>query len=276
MEKLKSHKSFNGSTSFFEHQSSMTKTKMKFSIIEPQGEIKGAIIWLSGLTCTEENFVTKANAQKLASKLGVLIACPDTSPRGLDLPGEHDSYDFGSGAGFYVDATTKVYEENYKMYSYVNTEFYELINQTYNFDSNISIMGHSMGGHGALVIGLKNPEKYKSISAFSPITHPTESAWGQKAFTGYLGDNQSLWKSYDACELLKSGFKHKSLILVDQGTDDQFYPDQLLTNHLKEACASNNQNCSVNLREGFDHSYYFISSFIEDHINHHFKYLTNA
>lgn len=268
MKNLKTHKCFDGVTQFWSHDSSETKTEMKFSTFIPAGAVKNCIIWLSGLTCNEENFITKAGAQKVLAQTNTMVICPDTSPRGLNLPGEHESFDFGSGAGFYVDATTTSYKENYRMYSYINEELYQIVNKEFN-QSNISIMGHSMGGHGALVIGLRNPGKYKTISAFSPIVNPIECGWGLKAFTGYLGENKDKWKAYDACELLKSGHKHPGKILVHQGEADDFLKEQLLTNNLIEMSQTLNQACDVKLMPGYDHSYYFISTFIEEHIKHH-------
>lgn len=275
MEKLKSHLCHGGVTEFWKHQSSETKTEMKFSVHRPvdESEIRGGLIWLSGLTCTDENFITKAAAQKTLSEQKLVVICPDTSPRGLDLPDEHESYDFGSGAGFYVDATTEGYANHYRMYSYINSELYKLFNEKYNLKGNISLFGHSMGGHGALTIGLKNPEKYKSVSAFSPIVNPVECAWGQKALKGYLGDDSESWKNYDACHLLTEGKLHPSEILVEQGLADEFYPAQLLTENLERASETAGQKLKINYREGYDHSYYFISTFVENHILHHAQYL---
>lgn len=271
MKCLKSHKTFEGKTEFWSHQSKEVKTEMKLSTFTPPGEIKGAIIWLSGLTCTDENFITKAGAQKYLAREGLMVICPDTSPRGLDLPGEHESYDFGSGAGFYVDATTENYRENYRMYSYVVNELYELITQHFGVKK-IAISGHSMGGHGALVIGLRNPEKFTSVSAFSPIVNPVQAPWGIKAFNGYLGADQATWKNYDACELLKSGRKHPALILVHQGTKDEFLEKQLLTQNFEASARTAGQEHRVLMCEDYDHSYYFIATFIEDHILHHAKH----
>jgi S-formylglutathione hydrolase len=278
MKVLKSHKCFDGLTEFYEHDSKYTKTKMKFSMHRPpeSAPIKGGVIWLSGLTCTDENFITKAGAQRVLSELGLVIICPDTSPRGLDLPKEHDSYDFGSGAGFYVDSTTDGYRDHYNMYSYVNDEIYSLLNDKFNLKGQISIMGHSMGGHGALTIGLKNSDKYKSISAFAPIVNPISGGWGQRALNGYLGDDVNEWKKYDACELVLSGKKHDQAILIEQGLSDEFYPNQLLTKNFVEVCASENQKLKVNYRENYDHSYYFISTFIGDHLKYHHKILTSV
>ena len=275
MKVLKSHKCFGGYTEFFEHDSKFTNTKMKFSIHRPADDvkIKGGIIWLSGLTCTEENFITKAGSQRILSEMGLVIICPDTSPRGLDLPKEHDSYDFGSGAGFYVDATTDGYRDHYKMYSYVNDEIYEILNTKFDLKGNISLMGHSMGGHGALTIGLKNPDKYKSISAFAPIMNPMTGGWGQKALQGYLGEDHEAWSKYDACELTLAGHLHPQEILVDQGLKDEFYPNNLLTHNFETACKHSGQKLKLNVREDYDHSYYFISTFIESHLQFHLKHL---
>lgn len=275
MKLLKSHKSFGGVTEFFEHESKFTKTKMKFAISRPENikDIKGGLIWLSGLTCNEENFITKAGAQKVANELGLVIICPDTSPRGTDLPGEHETYDFGSGAGFYVDSLTEGYKDHYNMYSYVNEEIYSILNETYNLKNNISLFGHSMGGHGALIIGLKNASQYKSVSAFAPIVNSTKVGWGQKAFKGYLGDDENLWKAYDACELIKEGAVHPQRILIDQGLEDEFLEKSLMTKNLEVACEGTSQELKVNYREGYDHSYYFISTFMEDHLKFHKEFL---
>lgn len=266
---LKSHKTFEGSTSFWEHDSRETKTKMKFSAFVPANEIKGCLIWLSGLTCNEENFITKAGAQRMLSRNQLMLICPDTSPRGLNLPGEHESWDFGSGAGFYVDATTPAYATNYRMESYV-LELHELVQKQFGVPADrISISGHSMGGHGALVLGLRYPEKFRSVSAFSPIVNPTKAPWGEKAFTGYLGDDREAWKNYDATELVRAGRRHPRTILVDQGSKDEFLEKQLLTENLITACWDHEQSLNAHFRDGFDHSYYFISTFIEGHIAFH-------
>lgn len=272
MKKLKSHKSFNGHTEFWSHESAVTKTEMKFSTFIPEGDIDGCIIWLSGLTCTDENFITKAGAQKALGKRNLMIICPDTSPRGINIPGADDSYDFGSGASFYVNATKAPYADNYQMYDYIAVELYDLIVNEFKV-KNISIMGHSMGGHGALVIGLRNPDKFKSISAFSPIVNPMVAPWGIKAFTGYLGEDKEAWKSYDATELLKAGKKHPAKILIHQGTHDEFLTRELLTTHLLDVAQKVEQDCEARFPDGFDHSYYFIATFIKDHIKHHAEYL---
>ncbi|MDC0505962.1 S-formylglutathione hydrolase [Candidatus Gracilibacteria bacterium] len=272
----KTHNLFSGELRFYEHSSLSTKTQMNFSVFLPQdiSKIDSAIIFLSGLTCTEENFMAKSGIGSVLSGSNTMIICPDTSPRGLDLEGEHDSYDFGSGAGFYVNATTPDYSENYNMHDYINTEIHTILGDEFNINSDkISIMGHSMGGHGALISGLKNPDKYQSISAFAPIVNPIASAWGQKAFAGYLGNDQQSWKQYDACELIKSGSRHSNTIFIDQGTDDEFLSEQLLAQNFVGVCEKYDQKLEFNMREGYDHSYYFISSFLENHIKFHKNYL---
>lgn len=267
---LKTHKCFSGSTVIAEHDSSLTKTKMKFSYFLPESKKPShAMIWLSGLTCTEENFITKAGAQEYLAQKDMMVICPDTSPRGLNLPGEHDSYDFGSGAGFYINAKTSSYKDNYNMYDYIVSEVVELA-QSFGVES-LSLSGHSMGGHGALIIGLKEASLFSSVSAFSPIVNPMQSPWGKKAFSGYLGEESeslSLWKEYDACELILSG-KKRNKILVDQGLDDEFLGEQLKTSNLEKVCQEMGQDLQVNYREGYDHSYYFISTFLKSHIDFH-------
>lgn len=272
---LKNHKTFNGVTRFHEHESSVTKTKMKFSSFTPAGDKpKGCLIWLSGLTCTDENFITKAGAQKYFAAENLMVICPDTSPRGLHLPAEHDGWDFGSGASFYVDATTEGYKDHYKMESYITEELFNIIQNEFGIKADkISISGHSMGGHGALILGLRHPQKFKSVSAFSPIVHPTACAWGKKAFTGYLGTDESTWKTVDATELVKSGKKHANKILIDQGTSDEFWKNQLMTDDFDKACREGGQAAEIRYQEGYDHSYYFISTFIESHIQFHSKAL---
>lgn len=275
LETVKSNKCFDGVTKTFEHESVSTKTKMRFSAHFP-GEnetIENCIIWLSGLTCNEDNFITKAGAQKFLGGTKTMIVCPDTSPRGLDLAGEHDSYDFGSGAGFYLNATTPGYSDHYKMYDYITNELTSLLKENFRI-KNFSIMGHSMGGHGALVLGLRNPELFKAVSAFSPIVNPTQAPWGKKAFSGYLGDDESSWNQYDATELIKSGTKRPDTILIDQGTADEFLEKELLTGNIENAGKEHGQSLEVKYREGYDHSYFYISTFIEEHIQFHVKGLS--
>jgi S-formylglutathione hydrolase len=273
-ETLKKHKSFGGETWFCEHASNATKTNMKFSTFLPSSieEVDSAIIWLSGLTCNEENFITKAGAQNYLAGTKTMIICPDTSPRGLNIAGEDDSYDFGSGAGFYVNATSGDYANNYQMYDYITKDLVKVLKEDFGVKK-ISIMGHSMGGHGALVLGLRNSDLFESISAFSPIVNPMLCPWGEKALGGYLGDNREDWKQYDTCELIKSGKKSKNTILVDQGLNDEFLENQLLSKNLEEACSQNDQALTLNMREGYDHSYYFIATFIGEHIDFHLSHL---
>jgi S-formylglutathione hydrolase len=264
----KSHVTFEGKTQFFEHDSQVTKTPMSFSTYTPDGDVKNAIIWLSGLTCSEENFITKAGVQKELSGTDTMIICPDTSPRGLSLVGEHEAFDFGSGAGFYVNATTEGYKNHYKMYDYILEEIGPLLKSKFSVQK-ISIMGHSMGGHGALILGLKNPTIFSSVSAFSPIVNPSLCPWGVKAFNGYLGKERESWKEYDTCELLKSGVTRKDTLFIDQGSADDFLKEQLLTGNLEATAADCGQSVNIRYQEGHDHSYYFIQTFLKDHLDFH-------
>ncbi len=271
----KSHKLADGELRFYEHDSYCTQTSMSFSVYLPQeiGSIDSAIIWLSGLTCNDENFMAKSGVWEALRGTTTMIICPDTSPRGLDLPGEHESYDFGSWAGFYVNATTPWYKDHYRMYDYVNEEIYNILTDTFQIpDNKISIMWHSMGWHGALILGLRNPQKYNSISAFSPIVHPTACPWWKKAFTWYLWDNSDTWNQYDACELIESWLTHPHPILIDQGTQDEFLETELLTPDFESVCQTHNQDLELHMRDWYDHSYYFISSFLRDHIDFHAQY----
>jgi S-formylglutathione hydrolase len=271
MNLIKEHKTFDGKTSFWSHDSKKTNSKMEFATFVPEGQIKGCLIWLSGLTCDATNFITKAGAQKYLQDSGMMVICPDTSPRGLNLKNEHETYDFGSGAGFYVNSLTEGYENHYNMFDYIAFEIHDLITSKFGVSSNnISIAGHSMGGHGALILGLSFPEKFRSISAFAPITNPLKVGWGQRAFEGYLGaKNQELWKKYDACSLIESGKKHPCQILIDQGDADEFLDTSLLPQNFIDVCEQNDQPLKLNFCKGFDHSYYFIASFIEKHIKFH-------
>lgn len=273
-ELLKSHKTFDGFTQYWRHDSVETGTPMNFSTFIPGDEAKGCLIWLSGLTCTEENFMVKAGAQRYLAEHRLMIICSDTSPRGLNLPGEHDSWDFGSGAGFYVDATTHAYSNHYRMFSYVSNELCQLIREYFHIAENkISIMGHSMGGHGALVLALREPEKFQSVSAFAPIANPSQCPWGIKAFKGYLGEKREAWANYDATELVKRGQRHPRTILIDQGSRDEFLERELLPQSFISACREAGQSLEFQFREGYDHSYYFISTFIGAHITFHLEAL---
>jgi len=276
MEVTQEKKVFDGELKLFKHQSRATKTPMNFAIFVPKhtvGEKMPIITWLSGLTCTHENFVTKAGALKYAALNKVVLLCPDTSPRGANIEGEADSWDFGLGAGFYLNATRSPWAENYNMYDYVVKELQEILSTFEYCDlAKQSIMGHSMGGHGALTIGLKNPELFRSISAFSPICAPMKCAWGQKAFTNYLGNEKSEWQQYDSEYLLKNSTS-KTPILVDQGLDDEFLENQLMTSTLEGLTKTSDHPINLRYQPGYDHSYYFISTFIEDHIHFHCRSL---
>lgn len=244
--------------------------------LPPQAEKQKVpvLFWLSGLTCTEENFVVKAGAQRVASELGIAIVAPDTSPRGVRFPGDDASYDFGLGAGFYVDATEAPWAANYRMYSYISRELFNVVTANFPVDgSRAGIFGHSMGGHGALTIGMKNPQRYKTISAFSPIVSPMRCPWGEKALTGYLGTDRETWRDYDATELVqRRGWKGPA-ILIDQGSKDQFLENQLKPELLTTACEKAGVPLELRMQEGYDHSYFFISTFIEDHLRHHARHL---
>lgn len=252
---------------------------MKFAVFTPDGkpgEKFPGIVWLSGLTCTDENFAQKAGAFEAAAEMGLALVLPDTSPRGEGVPDEEPkTYDFGTGAGFYLNATTEKYKKHYNMLDYVTKELHNLVIDNMPIVSDrISIMGHSMGGHGALTIALKNPGKYRSVSAFSPITHPTQVPWGKKAFSLFLGDDQAAWKQYDTVELLKEYSGPPIRLLVDQGSADNFLNEQLTPHALKEVCEKQGINCTLRIQEGYDHSYFFISSFIKDHLKYHASQLT--
>lgn len=259
------------------HESLETRCAMRFgAYLPPQAQSARVpvLYWLSGLSCTEENFVVKAGAQRVAAELGLAIIAPDTSPRGLDIPGEADSYDFGAGAGFYVDATEAPWSRGYRMYSYVTKELFELVAAALPVDpGRAGIFGHSMGGHGALTIALKNPSRYKSVSAFAPIASPSRCPWGEKALCGYLGADRKKWREYDAVLLIEDrGWKGPTL-LVDQGTQDQFLESQLKPELLVEVCQRLGIALDLRMQQGYDHSYYFISSFIEDHLRFHARNL---
>jgi S-formylglutathione hydrolase len=250
---------------------------MRFGVfLPPQAEARPVplLYWLSGLTCTEENFIVKAGAQRVAAELGLALVVPDTSPRGLKIPGEDENYDFGTGAGFYVDATQAPWSRGYRMYSYVTKELPALIASSFPVDGEkAGIFGHSMGGHGALTIALKNPEYYKSVSAFAPISSPMRCPWGEKALTGYLGQDRAAWREYDATALLEERGWRGPPLLVDQGTSDQFLESQLKPELLQQACRRSGVPLELRLQAGYDHSYFFIASFIEDHLRFHARNL---
>lgn len=270
-------KSFGGWLKRYRHRSETLGCEMIFAIyLPPASEEQDVPLlwWLSGLTCTDENFMQKAGAHRLAAELGLAIVCPDTSPRGTDLPGEHDSYDFGSGAGFYVNATRAPWNKHYRMYDYVTEELPALVSAHFPLTDRQAISGHSMGGHGALICALKNPGRYSSVSAFAPISNPSQCPWGEKAFGGYLGDDREAWKEWDACELLRGGDVGRPVLMVDQGDADNFYRDgQLRPEALQGACEDAGVPLTLRLQPGYDHSYFFIASFIDEHLRFHAHHL---
>jgi len=254
---------------------------MKFHVYFPPAAETASVpvvYWLSGLTCTDENFIIKSGVQRSAAQYGIAVVVPDTSPRGLGLPGESESYDFGVGASFYLNATKEPWSGHWKMYDYITSELPGVLKDNFeNLDvTNAAIMGHSMGGHGALTIFLKNPQMYKSASAFAPVVQPTKVPWGLKAFTGYLGNDQNDWKQYDACELMKTYSGPEVPLLVDTGDADEFLQKQLRPWLFEFICKERNYPLTIRLHEGYDHSYFFIASFIDDHMLHHAKALGTA
>ncbi len=278
LELISNNRSFRGTQSTYQHDSISCRTKMRFAIyLPPQANThKVPVLWfLSGLTCTEENATVKAGAQRYASEHGIALVMPDTSPRGTNIKDEDQDYDFGSGAGFYVDATIDPWSKHYQMYSYIVDELQQILIKHFPIDVNKqAISGHSMGGHGALTIGLKHPDIYHSISAFSPICAPTQCDWGKKAFAGYLGPDESAWQEYDATSLILSGKKSRE-ILIDQGDADDFLEEQLKPELLAVACESQHQPLNFRLQQGYDHSYFFIATFMEDHIQFHAENLSS-
>jgi len=273
METTKSWAAFGGTQRWCAHESEACGGRMELSVYVPPGDGPFPVVYfLSGLTCTPENFTTKAGAQRVASELGLLVVAPDTSPRGAGYPGEDDDWDFGTGAGFYVDATEAPWSARYRMYSYVTEELPGLIDASFPTTGARSILGHSMGGHGALVIGLRQPERWRSVSALAPIVAPTQVPWGQKAFSGYLGDDERAWRAYDATALV-AGTQREDTILIDQGTADSFLERELRPELFQKACADAGQPLELRMRDGYDHSYYFIATFIEDHLRHHAAHL---
>ena len=276
MENISLSKCYNGTQSVYRHDADSLGCAMNFGIYLPDNlsAPAPALFWLSGLTCTEDNFITKAAAQRVASELGIILVAPDTSPRGEDVPDDPDgAYDFGLGAGFYVNATQSPWQKHYRMRSYIEQELYQLILESFPVDQRrLGIFGHSMGGHGALTMALRSPDKFRSVSAFSPICSPMNSPWGEKALGGYLGADRSAWREYDACALIEDGAKVTS-ILVDQGADDNFLNEQLKSSLLESACSTGGIDLTLRMQPGFDHSYYFIASFMEDHLRWHSDHL---
>lgn len=269
---ISQHAAHGGVLGYYKHPSSANDCEMKFAVFAPPQAANAKVpvlYFLAGLTCTEETFAIKAGALQFAAQHGIMLVAPDTSPR-VELPGDRDSWDFGVGAGFYLDATQAPWSAHYRMYSYVRDELPKLISANFKADTARSgICGHSMGGHGALTIALKNPDKYKSVSAFAPISAPAQAPWGHKAFTGYLGADKTAWSPYDAVELIKAGRKFPDKIRVDQGTADKFLTEQLKPELLEAACKAAGQELDLRRREGYDHGYFFIQSFISQHIAWH-------
>ena len=270
---------FGGETRFLRHASRSTGTKMEFSVFLPPQMASGPVpvlYWLSGLTCTAENFTAKAGAQRLAAEHGILVVAPDTSPRG-DGISDVDRWDLGTGAGFYLNATTPGWADHYRMYDYVSEELPELVRAHFDVaPDRESIFGHSMGGHGALICALKNPGRYRSVSAFAPISSPSQCQWGQDAFSTYLGDDRDRWAAWDANALVAehaSSTAHPLPILIDQGDADGFLSDQLRPEVFADTCAQHGQPCETRMQPGYDHSYYFIASFMPDHFAHHARAL---
>ena len=265
-------KSFGGQVEVYSHDSAACNCTMTFAVYRPPQAADGPVpvlYWLSGLTCTHDNFITKAGAQQFAAEHGLLLVVPDTSPRGDDVPDE-DAWDFGSGAGFYLNATQEPWSTHYNMYDYIVTELPAAIHA--NFPVQVdreSIFGHSMGGHGALTIALKNPGRYRSVSAFAPICAPTQCPWGEKAFANYLGPDKHTWLAYDANELVQQASDERLPILIDQGGADGFLAEQLKFDIFKATCARIGHPLTARLQPDYDHSYYFIASFMQDHVNHH-------
>ena len=278
---ISSQKCFDGKHKQYTHKSTALNCTMRFAIyLPPQASEDSPVpllYWLSGLTCTDENFMQKAGALRTASELGLAIVAADTSPRGEQVPDDPEGqYDFGLGAGFYVNATESPWQQHYQMYDYVVKELPALIEQHFPVSDQRAISGHSMGGHGALMIALRNPERYRSASAFSPISNPSQCPWGQKAFTGYLGHDKTQWQPYDSCNLLQQAQPEDHLpLLVDLGDRDDFLQEQLKPEALLSAAKRSEFPLTLRMQPGYDHSYYFIASFIEEHLRFHNKHLLN-
>ncbi len=271
METVSTNKAFGGVQGVYTHASAETGTEMTFSVFVPEHApgTKLPVLWyLSGLTCTHANVTEKGEFRRACAEHGVILVAPDTSPRGDDVP-DDEGYDFGKGAGFYVDATQEPWSANFRMRSYIETELPAVIAEHFPADmARQGITGHSMGGHGALTIALRAPSRFRSVSAFAPIVSPLNCPWSEKALTGYIGADRAAWREYDACALIEDGARLPDL-LVDQGTSDGFLEGQLKTHLLEEACAKAGQPATIRMQEGYDHSYYFISSFMAEHIGWH-------
>ena len=281
MELKNAHACFGGAQRYYEHHSSEIGLAMKFSVYLPPKAVMGekvpALLYLAGLTCTEETFMIKAGAQRLASELNIALICPDTSPRGAGLAGEADSWDFGVGAGFYLDSTTKLCALHWRMESYILNDLLPLVGSKLPVDlQRLGIFGHSMGGHGALTLALRHPGRFKSVSAFAPIANPINCPWGHKAFSGYLGDDKAEWARHDASELMgaQASAPYPAGILIDQGLADKFLIEkQLLPEAFEAACAKAGQPLTLRRHAGYDHGYYCIQSVVDDHLRHHAQQL---
>ena len=276
MELLEEHHCYEGRQQRWRHDSTVLNCAMTFSIFLPTVDETArppVLYWLSGLTCNDENFTTKAGAQRVAAELGIVLVMPDTSPRGDDVA-DDAGYDLGKGAGFYLNATQQPWASHYRMYDYLRDELPDLITQTFAVSERCAISGHSMGGHGALIMALKNPGRFTSVSAFAPIVNPTQVPWGQKAFSHYLGDDATCWQAWDSCALmLASQPEHAIPTLIDQGDADQFLAGQLQPAVLAEAARQTAWPLTLRIQPGYDHSYYFIATFIEDHLRFHAEHL---
>ena len=279
---LSEHRAFGGKQYFFEHASREIGLPMRFSVFLPPQAERGkvpALVFLAGLTCNEETFMAKAGAQHLAAELGLALIAPDTSPRGAGIPGESESWDFGVGAGFYLDATQSPWSQRYRMESYITAELMPLVIEALPIDGQrMGISGHSMGGHGALTLALRHPDIFRSVSALAPICAPSQCPWGHKAFAGYLGTDEALWAAHDASALMAKmpAAPYPAGILIDQGLADKFLPMQLMPGAFASACATAGQPLTLREHPGYDHGYYFIASFMEEHLRHHAHQLKAA
>lgn len=276
MERIEQHASFGGRQEVWKHSSKMLGCDMKVAVYLPEQALHGqkcpVLYWLSGLTCSEQNFITKAGAQAHAARHGLIVVAPDTSPRGATVA-DDSAYDLGQGAGFYVNATQAPWAGHYRMHDYVAQELPGLIEEHFAASDARGIFGHSMGGHGALITALRHPGRYRSVSAFSPIVAPSQVPWGQKAFSAYLGSDRHEWRAWDAVELITATRQERLPLLVDQGDADEFLATQLQPELLQAACAQSHHPLTLRMQPGYDHSYYFIATFLGDHFDHHARYL---
>ncbi|XP_054152884.1 S-formylglutathione hydrolase-like [Oppia nitens] len=271
---VSSSKCFGGKQEVYSHESEEVKCKMTFSVYIPPKALDGqkvpVLYWLSGLTCTEQNFIIKSGFQRYAAEEGLIVVGPDTSPRGLNIDGEDTDYDLGTGAGFYVDATQDKWKTNYRMFSYVTKELPKVIEANFPIITGCqSIFGHSMGGHGALICALKNPGLYKSVTSFSPIANPVKGKWGQKNLSAYLGSDQTYWQQWDATYLVQKYNGPPLHLIIDQGSADPYLHEELMVKNFEDACVSAKVPVKYQLRDGYDHSFFFVATFIGEHIKHH-------